>query len=124
MSLAFSDCLTHFLNWHLPIIELSIPDTEGSTRWTAYDPFWVLLIYHAPGQLAIGAIVEIPRLSVWLQSSQVERIQALNIKKPAVLISLSDNAALTKHLNKRRLSNPIDPINKELGSLAIRANRK
>ena len=60
MPLAFLNRGTHFVDWHLVTVHLSIPNAERCTRWRPDDPFRIVIGYHPARQLAVLTLVKAP----------------------------------------------------------------
>ena len=73
------NCRTHFVDWHLAIVHLSIPNAESSAGWRPYNPLRIIVGYHPTRQLAVFRLVEVPRTATKLICPEVKGSETLQL---------------------------------------------
>lgn len=91
---------THFVDWHLAILQVSIPNAERCTRWRPHDPFRIVIGYHLARHLAVLALVKVSWTAVRLVRSEIKGPETVTVERPPSSIGLGHSRAMIIHVHE------------------------
>ena len=77
---AIGDPFLHLLGLHLGIVEGSVPQRESGAWWRSHQPIRIPFLDESLGLKSISSFGKVPWLAIWLERSQVERIEPLQVE--------------------------------------------
>ena len=80
VSLALFNCGTHLVDRHLAMVHSALPHAKRSTGWRPRDPLWIVIGDRPARQLAVLALVKIPRATIGLMRTKINFSEPLTVE--------------------------------------------
>ena len=100
MPAAFSDVLPHPLLVHGLVVEIAVPNGEGSTRRRSNQPRGLQFVDELASFISVRLEIEVLRVAVGLENPNVHSPKSFNVEGSPGAIGILDDFAAAIHFHE------------------------